>query len=97
MKKPTGRHSNRPLMKDFCTAVPDFDFGHACAIHDRDYGAGGNKASRREADKRLRRAIWAQSKKKPVWQTPFYWAAGWVYYAGVRLFGKSHYTMRDEG
>ena len=65
---------------DGCTAVPDFDFGaDCCGEHDYHYQAAD--ISRAEADKKLRQCI----------QKKGYIVLPWIYWLGVRIFGKSYY------
>ncbi len=65
---------------DGCTAVPDFNFGtDCCGEHDYHYQDG--EVSRAEADKRLRQCI----------QKKGYVVLPWVYWLGVRLFGRNYY------
>lgn len=65
---------------DGCTAVPDFNFGtDCCGEHDYHYQDGD--VSRADADKRLRQCI----------QKKGYVVLPWVYWLGVRLFGRNHY------
>ena len=66
--------------------VPDFPFGCPCNIHDCMYFIGGTDEHREWADEHFRdlgRAI--------AW----YWRPlAWIYYAGVRLGGKSSWKSR---
>lgn len=62
---------------DGCTSSPDFNFGYdCCGEHDYYYQSG--EISRAEADKRLRKCM----------QKKGYIVLPWVYWAGVRLFGR---------
>ena len=66
---------------DGCTAVPDFDFGaDCCGEHDFHYQ--DNDISRAEADKRLRQCI----------QKKGYIVLPWIYWLGVRIFGRKYYN-----
>lgn len=63
-----------------CSVVPDFDFGwDCCNEHDFHYQEG--RLTRAEADKVLRLCI----------QDKGYWLLGWVYWLGVRIFGRRFY------
>jgi hypothetical protein len=62
---------------DGCTAVPDFDFGaDCCNMHDNLYRT--HFVSRAAADRALRRCI----------QRKGYIVLPWVYWLGVRIFGR---------
>lgn len=66
---------------DGCTAVPDFDFGaDCCGEHDTYYQS--KEITRAEADKRLRQCI----------QKKGYILLPWIYWAGVRLLGWTHWN-----
>jgi len=70
---------------DGCTAVPDFDFGYdCCGEHDYHYQA--LDVTRAEADKRLRQCI----------QKKGYIILPWVYWLGVRIFGKEYWRKRQD-
>jgi hypothetical protein len=70
----------RGVKYDGCTAAPDFDFGaDCCGEHDYHYQVGD--LSRREADTRLRECLRAKG----------YFVLPWVYWLGVRVFGREHY------
>jgi hypothetical protein len=64
---------------DGCTASPDLNFRDCCEEHDYYYRSG--EVSRAEADKRLRKCI----QQRGWLVTP------WLYWLGVRLFGRSSY------
>lgn len=69
---------------DGCTAVPDFNFGaDCCGEHDFHYQA--NDVTRAEADKRLRQCI----------QKKGYLVLPWVYWFGVRVFGRSFWKKKQ--
>ena len=69
---------------DGCTAVPDFDFGSdCCGEHDYHYQA--NDSTRAEADKRLRECI----------QKKGYIVLPWIYWLGVRIFGKQYWKAKQ--
>lgn len=71
---------------DGCTAVPDFDFGaDCCGEHDYHYQVGD--ISRSAADARLRECLRAKG----------YFLMPWIYWLGVRIFGRAHYKkLRNE-
>ena len=58
--------------------VPDFNFGEACAAHDRCYEQGGNDQDRKVCDLNLRREIYAMTGS---------WLLANVYYVAVRAAG----------
>lgn len=63
-----------------CSVVPDFTFGwDCCNEHDYNYQAGD--LTRAECDKILRICI----------QDRGYWLLGWVYWLGVRIFGRCYF------
>lgn len=76
----------RGVKYDGCTAVPDLDFGaDCCAEHDAHYQLGD--ISRAEADAKLRQCM----RKKGYFVLP------WVYWLGVRVFGRNYYRkLRNE-
>lgn len=65
---------------DGCTAVPDFDFGADCC-GEHDYYYQSHEITRAEADKKLRQCI----------QKKGYIVLPWIYWLGVRIFGKRHW------
>lgn len=75
---------NSKVMGDGCTLSPDFNFTECCNKHDVDYAEA--KISRSGADKKLRQCI----AKKGLGFYRFR-VLPWVYWAGVRVFGASHY------
>jgi len=75
---------NEKILKDYCTASPDFNFSDCCKKHDEDYEK--MEVSRWKADKKLRQCI---SKKGVGFYN--YKILPWVYWSGVRVFGGSYY------
>ena len=71
---------------DYCTKAPDIIFGldlsDSCKEHDEEYR--DRELSRKEADVQFRENIKAKG-------GPLAFCLAWLYYAMVRLFGKSHY------
>lgn len=68
-----------------CSRVPDLNFGTACCNqHDIDYYEG--VISRAEADKKLRECIRSKG----------YLVLPWIYWLGVRLFGRPHYNKGNK-
>lgn len=63
------------LSEDYCTAVPDGDWGDVCKTHDDDYTFV--KHYRKEADIEFRLNL---SKHNRV--------IAFIYYIGVRVFGR---------
>lgn len=70
---------------DGCTAVPDFDFGSDCC-GEHDYYYQSKSLSRSEADRKLRECI----RKKGYVVLP------WVFWLGVRVFGKFWWWKRKK-
>jgi hypothetical protein len=69
---------------DGCSGVPDFNFGaDCCAEHDFHYQ--DVDISRAEADKKLRQCI----------QSKGYIVLPWVYWFGVRIFGRGYYKRKQ--
>ncbi len=69
---------------DGCTNAPDLNAVECCNRHDYDYQNMG--VSRAEADNRLRRCM----------QRKGWIILPWVYWAAVRVFGRSHFTRRQD-
>ncbi len=67
------------LSSDGCSMAPDLDIGACCRRHDFHYRNG--TVSRHEADALLRECITAHG----------YRLLPWLYWAGVRLFGRRSY------
>ncbi len=67
---------------DGCTGVPDFDIRDCCEAHDFAYRNGTK--SRAQADRDLRRCIASHG----------WLLLPWIYWLGVRLFGRAHYNWR---
>jgi len=65
---------------DGCSFFPDFGAKHCCAEHDF-YYRNDVGLTTREADTILRKCVQAKG-------GPFYWALGWIMYAGVRVYSK---------
>ncbi len=82
--KTNKKELNKTIMGDSCTGVPDFNFTECCAEHDKDYEEA--TLTRYQADKKLRLCI---SKKRVGFYN--YRLMPWIYFAGVRVFGGSHY------
>jgi len=82
-----GRHMRAAMdmTSDGCTGVPDLDFRACCEKHDFAYRNG--TLSRAEADRELRRCIADHG----------YLLLPWIYWIGVRLFGRRHYRGRRRG
>lgn len=89
-----------PWTSDGCTGVPDWDFRFCCVNHDRAYTYAIGESSffkrvyiRFRADWDFKTCIhqWGKKKKKErgngvnLWK---YWLLGWVYFVGVRFFGR---------
>ena len=78
---------------DGCTGVPDglygADFTDACNAHDACYGPW-SQTSRLQCDKWLLIDLTTRCNDQS-WNVPACVTAAGDYYAGVRLFGKSHY------
>lgn len=76
----------RGVKYDGCTAVPDLDFGaDCCNEHDAHYQLAD--ITRAEADAKLRRCL----------QEKGYVVLPWVYWLGVRVFGRNYYKrLRNE-
>ena len=76
--------------RDYCTCAPDTlasagYIGDLCQRHDIAYAAGGNKADRLRADRRLRDGIYARAYARgKAWRG---WAASRMYYRWVRCLG----------
>lgn len=64
---------------DGCTGVPELNITHCCERHDVDYRSG--RVSRWTADYRLRCCMQAKG-----WRF-----LPWIYWCGVRLFGRRFY------
>jgi hypothetical protein len=79
------RSAKKGVSTDGCTAVPDFDFGaDCCAQHDYHYHA--QDISRKEADKKLRQCIQAKG----------YIVLPWLYWLGVRVFGRGAWDKHQQ-
>lgn len=73
---------------DGCTCVADFA-RPACEIHDELYWYALDEGDRFFADSMFRVMILDYGRRcRPAWERPFWFAAGHVRYAGVRLFGR---------
>jgi len=74
------------MKTDYCTKAPDIIFGldlsDSCKEHDEEYR--DREISRKEADIQFRENIKAKGGIGMF-------VIAWIYYIGVRLFGKSHY------
>jgi hypothetical protein len=69
---------------DGCSSSPDLNFRTCCEEHDYHYRSGD--VARSEADARLRECIRGRG-----WLvTP------WIYWLGVRLFGRSSYKGKSD-
>ncbi len=72
--------------------VPDqwlgLDVFEACAVHDHEYGKGGTEATRKIADVRFRKNLVALVVNRGGLFVAPRFVLAWVYFAGVRLFGR---------
>ena len=64
--------------KDYCSGVPDLEFGDCCKDHDEAYAKGGNRQDRKTADRLFKYCM--RETKRDTW-------AAKMYYRGVRTFG----------
>lgn len=82
---------------DGCTSAPDFFYKKCCDDHDRHYTTGthrdGSPITRAAADARLRTCM-REAGKTPVLGR---WVLPWVYWLGVRVFGRSHWGKNNDG
>ncbi len=75
---------------------PQWHSAASCNQHDIDYLVGGDKEDRRLADYDLRVRMLHDAKTRPWWQQPWYRGQAWLYWAFVRIFGRSmfHYGTK---
>ena len=73
-----------------CTHSPNGDFNHCCIEHDAYYSDGS--ISRLEADNKLFKCI-VSKKGRSIINQAWHVVVAFVYWLGVRLFGKSKYTV----
>ncbi len=64
--------------KDYCSGVPDLEFGHCCKKHDEAYLKGGNRHNRKEADRIFKQCMKNTGQLRIIVR---------LYYLGVRHFG----------
>lgn len=92
----TARQAWHAVKGDGCTAAPDFTFGECCRRHDADYtlhhDEDGRALTRAQADRRLRDCI-AREAATPIGRR----VISWAYWIGTRLFGRGHWTERENG
>lgn len=74
----------RGFKYDGCTSSPDFTFGTDCC-GEHDYWYQDLSLTRAEADKKLRKCI----------QRKGYIVLPWIYWLGVRIFGRTYYRKRQ--
>lgn len=80
--------------KKWCTFVPDFNFGEKCCKpHDNCYTIGGTKEDKLKCDIAFRRCIISSYPNYIL--KPIYFLIGWMYYLGVRLFGKNRFKSKE--
>ena len=71
---------------------PNWLFRACCYQHDYNYAKGGTEADRRWADWGFYSAMRKDIKRLPWWRQPFAKINAWIFYQGVRLFGKRHFA-----
>lgn len=74
--------------KNYCSGVPDFEFGDCCRKHDEAYAKGGNSQDRKEADRYFKECMRQIGRDK--------WAVK-IYYRAVRLIGWLPMFWNGEG
>ena len=69
-------------------------FKSSCVIHDHNYNKGGDYIDRLKADQGFLRYLLRDCQKLEGFQAWYFRKWAWIYYYGVRLFGKKHFNNK---
>jgi len=75
---------------------PDWIFKASCDHHDANYGIGHTEADRLKADIQFYEAMKEDARDFSWWKRSFYLMLAYVYYLGVRAFGKPFFRYSDD-
>lgn len=74
---------------------PQLAFGVTCDRHDYDYWCGGGARERLMADATFFGAMVTVAALLPIWRRPGHLVAAWLYYRGVRWFGREAFAFGE--
>ena len=74
---------------------PQLMFRASCDKHDYGYWLGGDEAHRLRCDAYFFGAMVTDAALLPIWRRPTHLLAAWLYYRGVRWFGRKSFAFGE--